>query len=188
MKVEFTDIVYRYYPKDIYVSDPRYPSTPENVRQWNLIEDARKNKEDNTHYENMITELNHYLNCSSYEDFSLRGAFDLCRKSVLHLPKNLHHIDYPYCVICISIVTKFYYIYFTKFAGTPINTLHNDPITEIQRSLINNLISRIIKNHYKDYQIFPNELIDEHVPNIYSSKNYDQFATYFECLMTDDVI
>jgi hypothetical protein len=98
---EYTDIVYRYYPKGIYVSDPRYPSTPENVRQWNLIEDARKNKADNIHFENMMAELSRYLNCYDHEDFSLRGAFDLCRKSVLHLPKNHHNEEYPYCVICI---------------------------------------------------------------------------------------
>jgi len=71
---EYTDIVYRYYPKDIYVSAPRYPSTPENVRQRDLIEDASQNKANNIPFENMMAELSRYLNCYDHEDFSLRGA------------------------------------------------------------------------------------------------------------------
>ena len=122
-------------------------------------------------------------NCENYQDFSLRG--DLCRKGMLFLPKNHYNEDYPCCVVCVSVLANFYCIYFTKFTGVPINTL-NKGITKAQ-SLIADKISRIIKSYYKGFQYFPMEYFNELVPHVYSSNGDDRYATYFDCLMTDDI-
>jgi hypothetical protein len=185
--IEYLETIYQYYPKGIDTSDLKYPHSPENLRQWALIEDERRNEKSSQHFGNMAEVLVKYLNCSAYEDFSLRGVFDLCRKAVLYLPNNFYNEEFPCCVVNVSVVSNFYSIYFTKFASIPINTLQTDEITDSQKSLIDHFISPIIKTFFNGYKQFPMEYFNEQVPGIYSSKNYGQYATYFECLLTDDV-
>ena len=180
---DYLDIIYELYPKDIYASDLNYPYTPENIKQWELIETSRKN---NQYFEDMTTMLAKQLNCEGHQDFSLRGIFDLSRKAILFLPKNSHTVDYPCCVIDVSIVSNYYCIYFTKFTGVPINTLKQGSVNEAQIAFDDH-ISRIIKMHYPGYEPFPMEYFNEPVPYVFSAVNYDQYATYFECLITTDI-
>ena len=182
MMKEYLNIIYDLYPKDIYPSDLNYPYTPENIKQWGLIEEERKSNE---YFEDMVTMLAKFLNCENHQDCSLRGVFDLSRKAILYLPKNSKTIDYPCCVINISIVSKYYCVYFSKGTGFPINTLKQGP-NETQKLFEEN-ISRIIKTHYSGYIPFPMESFNERVPHVYSAVNHDQYATYFECLMTTDL-
>ena len=84
-----------------------------------------------------------------------------------------------------SIIAQYYSVYFTKFEGIPINTLKMDNLSLAQKSLIDNLISRIIKSYYSGYKPFPMEYFNEKVANVYSSKRPLEFATYYECLITD---
>lgn len=184
---EYLDTIYSLYPKDIHPSDLNYSSTPENIKQWDIIEAARSDHESNRYFEEFTKALVLRLNCQNAQEFSFRGTFDLCRKAVLFLPNNYHHEEYPCCVINVSIVSKFYSVYFTKFTGVPINTLANGFVNDAQKKLYDGLISIIIKSYYAGYQLFPMEYFKEKVPHILSSKNYNQNATYFDCLMTDDI-
>jgi hypothetical protein len=185
---EYLDLIYKYYPKDIHTSDLKYPYTPENVLQWKLIEDVLKNEKENNYFEDMSETLAKSLNCIAHEDFSFRGGIsDLSRTCMLYLPNNPYHEEYPCCVINVSIIVKYYSIYFTKFTGAPINTLKRGNLSPVQKSLVDNKISRIIKTYYNGYQPFPMKYFNEPVLHVYSAKNYDEYATYFECLITDSL-
>ena len=182
---EYLDTIYKYFPKDLHTSSLKYADTPEIKRQWELIEHSRKN---DGHFSQMANTLVKHLNCSAYQDLSLRGIFDLSRKAVLYLPNNHFNEEYPCCVINVSIIAKYYSIYFTKFTGIPINTLKTGLVSSAQKSLADNMISRIIRTYYPGYKPFPMEHFDEVVPQVYSAINYNDSATYFECLITNDIL
>jgi hypothetical protein len=160
-----------------------YSYTSECIRQWEFIESSRENT---AHFENMTKMLSEQLHCENYQDFSLRGVFDLCRKSILFLPVNSSNTEYPCCVINVSVIAKYYSIYFSKFSGVPTNTLKSGPVNEAQKSMEQH-ISKIVKSYYPGYDPFPLKSIDEIVPEIFSSINNEQYATYFECLVTNDI-
>jgi hypothetical protein len=74
---DYLDIIYELYPKDIYASDLNYPHTPQNIKQWELIETSRKN---NQYFEDMTIMLAKQLNCEGHQDFSLRVYLILVAK------------------------------------------------------------------------------------------------------------
>lgn len=182
---EYLDTIYKYFPINLHTSNLKYVYTPEIIRQWELIEHSRKN---NGHFSQMADTLVKHLNCSSYQDLSLRGIFDLSRKAVLYLPLNHFNEEYPCCVINVSVIAKCYSIYFTKFTGIPINTLRTGLVSSAQKSLVDSMISHVIRTYYPGYKPFPMEFIDELIPLVYSAINYNDNATYFECLMTNDIL
>jgi hypothetical protein len=184
MLKEHLDIIYNYYPKGIRPSDIGYVNSPESIRQWQLIEKFRKTT---GYFEAMAEEINNQLVCQNYQILSLRGIFDLCNKCILFLPKNSLHEDFPCCVINMSIVVKHYFIYFTKFLYDPVNTITTGTITNAQKSVLD-IIEKTIGLYYPGYTTFPMEYFDERVPEIFSSIAYDQQATCFECLMTNDLL
>ena len=181
---EYLDLIYSLFPVNIYPSDIKSPYTKEILNQWELIDRARG---DESTFKEMSNTIYQELNCVNSMDFSLRGIFDLCRKVILFLPIDNRNEEFPYCVVNISVVAKYYCVYFTKFYGTPVHTL-NRPISKHQQDMIDHHIVPIIKKYYPGYEEFPMEYFNEKVPNVYSSINFDEYATYFECLLTDDIL
>lgn len=177
-------MIYCLYPVNIDPGDIEYSYTQKIENLWELIFRAR---EENHAFTEMIAEIHKDLNCISSRDFSLRGIPDLCRKSLLRLPLEQENQQFPFCVVNIGVLVKYYFIYFTTFHGGPINTF-NKPVSQYQQEMIDQHIVPIIKKYYPDYVEFPIQFIDERVPDVYSFRNCDEFATYFECLLTNDIL
>ena len=181
---EYLDLIYGLYPANMDPGEFKYSYTKEVSNLWALINRAR---EENHTFNEMISEVYKELNCVSSQDFSLRGIPDLCRKSLLKLPIDQRNQKFPFCVVNIGVVVKYYFVYFTTFHGGPINTF-NKPVSQYQQDMIDEQIVPIIKKYYPDYEGFPMQFIDERVPDVYSFKECDVNATYFECLLTNDIL
>lgn len=61
-------------------------------------------------------------------------------------------------------------------------------LDKYQIEFVNENVTPLIKMHYPNYRELPGEYLFKTVPEVYSSKKYDAYATYFECLITNDLL
>ena len=181
---EHLNTIYKYFPKDIHPSDLNYINTPECKLQWELIENSRNN-------DHLFLEMCHHLtdklNFKSFQDMSLQGIFDLSGKAVFYLP-DTSEMGYPCCIINVIIIAPLYAVYFSAFSGGANNTLNKTPVEAKHQSLIDGSIALIINDYFPNYKPFPMDFYSEEIPGIRSAKRYNKYATYFECLLTDESI
>lgn len=71
------NIIYQYFPNGLFASDLNYSFTPECIKQWEII--ARE-RDSNDFFNKLSGDLSKKLNCN-LQDLSLRGIFDLSKKS-----------------------------------------------------------------------------------------------------------
>jgi|GEM_PF-1508782 len=180
---EHLPLIYSLYPVNISPSDLNYSNTREISNFFQVAAGAEENE---GIFKEMSLAIYNDLKCVNMMDFSLRGIFDLCRKVVLALPLDAINEEFPFCMVNISVIAKYYCIYFTKLRGQPVHTL-NSPVSQHQQDMIENQIVPIIKKFYPDYVEFPMQYFDEKVPGIHSSSKFNEYATYFECLVTKDI-
>ncbi|WP_295653493.1 hypothetical protein [uncultured Mucilaginibacter sp.] len=180
---EYFKLVYNYYPKNLFVSDLGYPYTEEMARYFKLESRA---KENNGSFKKTIESLSLEFNCLVMDN-SFCGAFDLSYRAIFYIPKNLNITRFTRCVINIGVLAKYYCVYLTQAYANGKNTFYDRTVNENEQGFVNK-VSLIIQENFPDYRPFPIEKSNVKIPNIYSAKRPGEFATLFECLMTDYIL
>lgn len=149
-------------------------------RYFELRENTMTNNEA---FERLCSILNEkYQN--TVVDYSSGGIFDLDYKAVFYIPKHWGIIDFTRCAVHVSVLSKYYCIYLTQSYADGPNTLISGPKTDNERKFISD-VAEYIERFYPGYRPFPMECYNDTVPGVFSSKRPFEFATFFECLITD---
>lgn len=181
---KYLDIIYHYYPKNIYASDLNYSYTPEITRLFKLLERTRQ---DDQTFEELKSKFSKEFN-QVLIDHSLSGVFCLSFMSDLYISNDWDINFYKLCAFNISVVSNYYCVYLTQINYQGANTLQTGPTTENERTFIDYVEKRILE-FYPDYIPFPMENFNEKVPGVYSGgRNPLEYATYFECLVTNHIL
>jgi len=181
---EYLNIIYEYYPRDVFVSDLAYSDTPERTRFFELLE---KLKASNQTFKEMCKSLSDGLKTSTL-DYSFAGQ-DPCSTAIFHIPSIYHVARFQQCVVNISGLVKYYCIYMTNPSPRD-NTFAKKIEDEDQLAFLRN-VNSYIEEYYPDYKPFPEDWINKNVEHVYSLsvlKDYDNYATYFECLMSSNIL
>jgi hypothetical protein len=180
---KYINTIYNYYPKDLAPTDPRYPFTIEMQNFFKLQEIAGR---DNKIFEKLLATITDELKVPTM-DYSLRGVFNLSYSGTFHIPESFEIINFKKCVFIISLISKYYCIYLTQIHESENNTLANGPTARNEKKLID-YIAQIVQSSFPEYQTFPMKYFKEKVSGIYSAKRPFEYATFFECLITDQIL
>jgi len=173
------DIIYRYYPKDKYPSDPEINKTKEAIRYWKNLELYQMNK---GNFPDLITRVEKIIPQSTIDDYSLRGAFDPSFKARVFFAENLN--DYKGLVISVSTIAFYYDIYLSKYVYPPETSAGKMLDDRLQETV--NIIGREIEELFPGYRQVPSDYRIRSVPAVYAG--YNQLATMYQCLISDDIL
>lgn len=179
---QYLDTIYRYFPQDKSPSDLDYSYTQEIKRFFELGE---KLKREHGNFERLCAVLEKRLGMRN-TDYSFIG--DNCRTVMAAIPASYGISRFPLVVINVSGMVDYYSTYLTKQVSfSQITTLEDETLDENEQKLVNDL-ANIVNEFYLNFKPFPMEYYAKEVPLIFSSKRYNELATYYECLMTTHIL
>lgn len=176
------NIIYYYYPQNMYPSDLKYSYTPEITRFYERQESMQK---EHDIFKKLCADLEKSIGLSTL-DYSFAG--DCCRKAFSYIPKSYGITRFDQCVVSMSGMVNLYSIYLTKYyPDANHTTLEHTLIDEDKRKLIDDIVN-IVKKYYPNFEPFPMEYYAKEVPLIFALQRYNELATYYECLMTAHIL
>jgi hypothetical protein len=172
----FQEIIYRYYPVEISSSDLKYGETEQAQNRWNKIEQLR---DDTAKFHKLLDKLKLQVNPTAME-----RAIQLSYVGEFSLPRRIGYVKLETCVFIISGIVNLFTVYlrsdFTR--QNTIEGVHSQEELDIV-----NCVSKVIKEVYPDYEPFPMDFFHTRVPGVDASLRYNDYATYFECLMSENI-
>lgn len=175
---EFLDIIYKYYPKDIFPSDPLYIETPEYLARLSLQKELIGQTDKIDKFNKLKDEIGKDQG-ALVDDRSLSGG-DLCYQGVFWLEQPIGMYKVNRCAFNISAIVDLYSVYMTNGSYYTLNGL-----MALEEITLYKHISKFIEQSYPELSVFPMDLFHTRVPNVLSRKRYNDYATYYECLVTD---
>lgn len=179
---KYIELIYKYYPKNLFPSDLAYSYTPEVTRKFKLHDELISSSSNN--FSKVCKDLNLLTDCCIL-DYSFIGH-DLSWHTDFYAPDEYQCPSPNTCGLYISAVCDYYCVYFSNRDHDIIPYLKANSPTEGQRKL-SDPVQKIIKLHFPNHRPIPLGWLDKEVPGVISSchsREYDDLATYFECLIT----
>ena len=172
----YQKIIYKYYPVDICRGELSYREAKQTQNRLKKIQQCRNNT---AQFERLLERIKSQVNPKAYEltiNQSYVGKF--------WLSSNIGCGKFDSCIFIISGMVNLFSVYLCS-SLTHENTLAGiDSRAEIE---IINQVSHFIKEVYPAYKPFPMELFHARSPGLDAKCQYNDQATYFKCLMAEDI-
>lgn len=171
---KYLETIYKYFAQDINRGDEKYQQTPESKNYFRKVEENRK---DTVLFdrlqENIATERNANV---------LVRNIDINYVAQFYLPEKIGYQKFEACVFVVSGITNLFSVYLLSDI-TKATTLEG--IRSNEELEIINTVSTQIQLVYKDYEPFDMDFYNTRVPGVFANLRYNDYATYYECLLTD---
>ncbi|MGK9127190.1 hypothetical protein M1D52_02215 [Olivibacter sp. SA151] len=173
---EYQKIIYRYYAVEIPRSDLNYDKTEQSKNYWEKVEQCSN---DMARFDRLKEKV-----ASVLEVNVLELKVGLSYVAEFYLPQRIGPGKLEACVFIISGITNLFSVYL-RSEITRLNTLSGIQSQE-ERDIINQ-VSELIKEIYPEYEPFPMDLYHTRVPGVAANLRYNDYATYYECLLIDHI-
>lgn len=179
--IQLKEIIYNYYPQNIFFGDPKYFDSIQFEKLQLICETPQKEPE----YESFKNSLKVIFVDKYINDFSLLHDNHPSFSTRIAYQKEGDVIKY--LVINVSLIAKRYFIY-----ASEVNTLTGvtDPIfssTDQQVKSMEKIVEDKIKIYFPEYEPLPNTLAFMKVPLVSTGKRELNNATIFDCLFSDHI-
>jgi hypothetical protein len=172
----YQKIIYGYYAVEMYRSDLKYGETEQSKNYWKKMDELRGNT---GQFEKLLEKIE-----SIQKTTVLERSTDLSYVAEFYLPKPIGPLKVEACVIVISGIVELFSVYLRSDVR---RTTTLSGIRSKEEFDFINHISELVKQDYPGYEPFPMDLFHTRVPGVDSSLRFNDYATYFECLMTEHV-
>lgn len=173
---KYLDIIYKFYKKDLDPGDNEYLYSSEYKAYLALQEQCR---EDTKRFDQLLEEIGKDLDVDILPRFISTSYVAL-----FYMVEGIGFAKYKRCIIIISGMTNVFSVY-----------LGNDNRSETTLMAIRSreeldLINRVtehVKKIYPEYEPFDMNYYYTRVPGVHAMHRYNDYATYYECLLADIV-
>jgi hypothetical protein len=172
---KYLDAIYKFYPKDIYPGNKEYLDSPEYAALLDLQELCLKNTERfDTLRENIAKERK--VNVMERANYSHIAHF--------YLPEKIGYAKLESCTIIISEMLNVFSVYL-KSEIRNMTTLEG--IRSKEEFEMINSVTEHVTSIYPEYEPFDMDFYNTRVPGVMANPRYNDYATYYECLISDHI-
>lgn len=183
---EVKKIVYQYFPKNSYDTEPEYRDTAEFKRLLTVCQTAEK---DNKLWNNFLQEISEEFKGYELEDCTQFFHFDRCHRCKINLPQEFEGV-YRSLVIHVSIIAPLSSVYLSEVRLK--NERYSQPEVSFQsnRPEDDEYYSKALLSLEKQfhYEMLPLELGSTIIPDVAVGNQLLNETTVFHCLFTDHII
>ena len=173
---KYLDTIYKFYPKNIYPGNKEYLDSPEYAALLDLQELCLTDSERfDTLRKNIAKERNVNV---------MERNINFAHIAQFYLPEKIGYSKLETCTIIVSGMAKVFSVYI-RSEITRITTLEGIRSKE-EFDVINSITEYIIRI-YPEYESFDMDFYNTKVPGVMANLRYNDYATYYECLLTHHI-